>query len=69
MTDILIRNVPDSVLERIDARAAASGVSRTEFLRRQIEQIAGRSPEPATLDDFAKFSRIGDPEWMEGAWS
>ncbi len=69
MPDILIRNVPDSVLAQIDARAAASGVSRTEYLRRQIEQIAGTGSGPATLDDFAKFTRLGDPEWMENAWS
>jgi plasmid stability protein len=69
MTDVLIRNVPDDVLERIDAKAAKLGISRNEFLRRQIAQEAGRDVEPATLDDLARFIRLGDDEWMQGAWS
>lgn len=37
MTDILIRGLSDAAIERIDAAAAAMGLSRNEFLPRKLE--------------------------------
>ena len=69
MTDVLIRNVPDDVLERIDARAARLGLSRNEYLRRQITQDASRASETVRVEDFAKFADLADDEVMRSAWS
>lgn len=69
MTDVLIRNVPEETLKRVDARAARLGLSRSEYLRRQIERDVARGDEQASREDLGKFERLGDEEWMRGAWS
>lgn len=69
MTDVLIRNVPDDVIERIDARAAQLGLSRNEFLRREVAQVADRTSGNLRSEDFAKFADLGDEAIMRGAWS
>jgi plasmid stability protein len=73
MTDILIRDVPEAVVAAIDARAAALGLSRNEFLRRKVAQEARRSSQPVTAADLQRFSELaadlGDPEVMAQAWS
>jgi hypothetical protein len=43
MSDVLIRDVPVEVLAVIDHRASRLGLSRNEYLRRQLSQDAGRS--------------------------
>lgn len=40
MTGVLIRDVPDEVVSAIEAKARRLGLSRTEYLRRQIVRIA-----------------------------
>ena len=40
MPDVLIRDVPVDDLVRLDARAARLGLSRNEYLRRQLRQSA-----------------------------
>jgi hypothetical protein len=73
MSDVLIRDVPDEVLAVIDHRAAALGLSRSEYLRRQLSQEAGRSEVAVTLADLQRFSELArdldDPEVMDQAWS
>jgi hypothetical protein len=73
MSDVLIRDVPDDVLAVIDRRAGALGLSRNEYLRRQLSQEAGRSAAPVTTADLQKFSHtvrdLDDPEVMDRAWS
>jgi plasmid stability protein len=69
VTDVLIRNLPDDVLERIDARAARLGLSRNEFLRREIAQVAGRDSGSLRSEDFAKFADLADDEIMRGSWA
>lgn len=69
MTDVLIRNVPDADLSRIDGHAARLGLSRGEYLRRSIAQDARRDRSPVTVDDFDKFASLADEETMRGAWS
>ena len=73
MSDVLIRDVPDDVLAVIDHRANYLGLSRSEYLRRQLSQEAGRSDAPVTAADLQRFSDtvrdLGDPEVMDQAWS
>ena len=73
MSDVLIRDVPDDVLAVIDHRAHYLGLSRSEYLRRQLSQEAGRSDAPVTAADLQTFSHtfrdLGDPEVMNQAWS
>lgn len=69
MTDVLIRNVPDEDLSRIDEHAARLGLSRGEYLRRSISQEARRHSSPLSVSDFDKFESLTDEETMRGAWS
>lgn len=72
MSDVLIRDVPDGVLAAIDARAAALGVSRNEYLRRRLSEDARRSSPSVELADLARFADtfadLADPDVMNRAW-
>ena len=72
MTDILIRNVPDSVVAEIDAQASALGLSRVEFVRRQLLREAMRVQRPVTWDDLRnsdkRFLDLLDDDLMNQAW-
>lgn len=72
MTDILIRDVPDSTIEEIDRQARHLGVSRSEFLRRWLS----RDFRPASAVTTRHLSRLGeltqdlnDTDVMGRAWS
>jgi hypothetical protein len=73
MTDVLIRNVPEEDLVRIDEQAARLGLSRGEYLRRQIAQTAARGTGAVTVHDLrraAELSRdLRDEDLMRDAWS
>jgi hypothetical protein len=69
VTDILIRNVPDEELAIIDKRASRLGLSRGEYLRRQIAKDASLGDASVQVDQFAKLSDLADDELMRGAWS
>jgi plasmid stability protein len=47
-TLVQIRDVPDEVHRTLKARAAQEGVSLSEYLRSELERVAG-SPTPAEL--------------------
>lgn len=68
--NLLIRDVPDDVVATIDAQAKRLGLSRSEYLRRQLLQVSGR--RTTTLEDlqwFAEtFSDLTDEELMAKAW-
>jgi hypothetical protein len=74
VTDVLIRGLSDAAVARIDADAAAAGLSRNEYLRRRFE--AERSPSTIdvefTVDDLRRAaeaaSDLDDPQVMENAW-
>ena len=72
MTDVLIRDVPDDVVSAIEAKAKRLGLSRTEYLRRQMLRVASTSDEPVTVESLRRFAEtfadLGDPEVMRGAW-
>ncbi|SNQ45569.1 Antitoxin VapB2 [Frankia canadensis] len=73
MSDVLIRDVPDDVLAAVEAHAARLGLSRNEYLRRQLAQDAARSITPVTLDDLRWFSTtfrdLVDEDVMRQAWT
>ncbi len=69
MTDVLIRNVPEDELARIDERAVALGLSRGEYLRRQIAKDASRKPGQLSVGQLAKFADLADDDVMRDAWS
>lgn len=72
MSDILIRDVPESTVAEIDRRAAGLGVSRNEYLRRWLDTDI-RTPQPVTAEDLRRVSRLArdlaDPDVMQEAWS
>ncbi|WP_350280808.1 ribbon-helix-helix protein, CopG family [Kribbella sp. HUAS MG21] len=73
MSDVLIRDVPDDVLEVLDRRAAGLGLSRNEYLRRQLTQDAARSEVTVTAADLQRLSELArdlaNPDVMDRAWS
>ena len=72
MPDMLIRDIPEDVLAAIDANAARLGLSRNEYLRRELSLVAQRSASPVTADDLRQFSSmfadLADPDVMNRAW-
>lgn len=72
MPNILIRDLPEHVVAAIDANAQRLGLSRNEYLRRQLGTESGPH-ETVTVDDLKRsaevFADINDPDVMSGAWS
>lgn len=74
MVDVLIRDVPDDVVAAVDARAKRLGLSRTEYLRRQLLHAASTAEESGavTADDLHRFAEtfqdLDDPAVMSRAW-
>lgn len=73
MPDVLVRGLSAAAIERLDAQALALGLSRNEFLRRQLEAA------PPTGDDSslawadwrrsaAVFGDLANPDVMAAAW-
>lgn len=73
MTDVLVRNIPENVLARVDEHAARLGLSRGEYLRRQIEQNAGGGAQQLTVAELRRASELSrdllDEDVMHEAWS
>lgn len=73
MPDVLIRGLSAAAVGRIDADAAALGLSRNEFLRRKLEDGVPLSPDAAvSADDWRRsaetFGDLDDPTVMASAW-
>jgi hypothetical protein len=72
VSDILIRDVPESTVAEIDRRAGDLGISRNEYLRRWLD-TGMRPAQPVTPEDFRRFGRLArdlaDPDVMREAWS
>lgn len=70
--NVLIRDLPDHVVAAIDANAQRLGLSRNEYLRRQLV-TESRPHAPVTVDDLRRsagvFADLDDPDVMAGAWS
>ena len=73
MPDVLIRNFPAEDLALLDEHAARLGLSRTEFLRRQLHQEARRTATTVTAADLTIFSSavadLADESVISNAWS
>ncbi|MEU6646707.1 ribbon-helix-helix protein, CopG family [Saccharomonospora sp. NPDC046836] len=73
MSDVLIRDVPDDVLAAIDTQAARLGLSRNEYIRRELRNVAQRSASSVTADDLQRFAHtfadLTDPDVMDQAWT
>lgn len=73
MPDILIRNFPAEDLDLLDERARRMGLSRSEFLRRQLRREARRTELTVTAADLAELAGLvpdlGDPSVLDDAWS
>lgn len=72
MSDFLVRDVPEDVLAAIDANADRLGLSRNEYVRRELAQVAQRSASPVTVDDLGRFADtfadLADDDVMDQAW-
>lgn len=73
MPNILIRDLSQEAVDRIDAAAANLGLSRNEYLRRRFEQSANAPGErTVTAEDWKRsaetFADLADPDVMENAW-
>lgn len=73
MPNILIRDLSQEAVDRIDAMAANLGLSRNEYLRRKFEGGAGPTGErTVTAEDWQRsaevFADLADPAVMEAAW-
>lgn len=71
MADLLIRDVPDDVINAIDAKAKRLGLSRTEYVRRALarERTATGSLTREDLRWFSEtFRDLADEEVMRRAW-
>ena len=72
MADFLIRDLSEDDLAAIDSQAARLGLSRNEYLRRELKIVAQRSTSSVTVDDLRKFADrfadLTDPDVMDQAW-
>ncbi|MGQ0775098.1 MAG: type II toxin-antitoxin system VapB family antitoxin [Pseudonocardiales bacterium] len=72
MTDILIRDVPAEAIAAVEANAKRMGLSRNEYLRRQLIREAARTTEKLTMQELRRFAEtvadLDDPEVMAKAW-
>ncbi len=73
VADLLIRNIPADDLDLIDEQARQLGLSRTEYLRRRLHQIAHGGQGTVTVADFQRLADLlpdlTDPQVMDDAWS
>lgn len=73
MPNVLIRGLSDEAVDRIDAEAAALGLSRNEYLRRKLEcrtpPVQGATLTPEDWGRSAEaFGDLSDPSVMDSAW-
>jgi hypothetical protein len=73
MPNVLIRDLSQEAVDRIDAEAAGQGLSRNEYLRRKLEE--GTRPtadRTVTSEDWQRsaevFADLADPAVMDTAW-
>jgi hypothetical protein len=73
VSDVLIRGLSEEAVARIDADAAARGLSRQEYLRQRFEREGTvRAQRSLTLEDLrraeAAAADLDDPQVMDSAW-
>ncbi|MGJ3507521.1 type II toxin-antitoxin system VapB family antitoxin [Enemella sp. A6] len=72
MTNVLIRGLSDEAVARIDRSAAELGLSRNEYLRRQLEVDTTRPAVKITDEHWKRSAEVladlADPDIMADAW-
>lgn len=72
MADVLIRDVPESVLAAVDAHASRLGLSRAEYIRRRLAADAATSVATVSVADLRSLADLTadleDPQVMGAAW-
>jgi hypothetical protein len=72
VSDVLICDIPDDVLARIDAHAEQLGLSRVEYIRRRLAQDARTARIAVCRDDLQRFgaavTALADEDLMREAW-
>jgi Ribbon-helix-helix protein, copG family len=72
VTDLLVRDLPESVVAALDANAARLGLSRSEYVRRRLTDDARRTSGTVTVADLDRFSQtfrdLADDDVMRRAW-
>jgi hypothetical protein len=73
MPNILIRDLSQEAVDRIDVAASNLGLSRNEYLRRKFEEGTGPTGErTVTAEDWQRsaevFADLADPTVMDAAW-
>ena len=72
MPNILIRDLPQSVLTQIDGEADRLGISRVEYVRRQLIREAQRTVSAVSAADLERSGRLLadllDEDLMGQAW-
>ncbi|MCB0910522.1 MAG: antitoxin [Propionibacteriaceae bacterium] len=73
MPDLLIRDFPSDELRALDDQARRLGLSRVEYLRRQLVQAAHRGGPGIGAADLVRLgevvSDLADVSVMDAAWS
>jgi hypothetical protein len=72
MADLLIRDLSPEVLEVLDQRARAQGISRSEFVRRKLTQETASTQESCTEAHLKNLLTLlpdlADEKIMADAW-
>ncbi len=70
MPDMLIRDIPEHVLAALDTKARRLGLSRSEYVRRQLAaEAVTDTVTPEDLTRFADtFADLGRADVMTKAW-
>ncbi|MEI6623253.1 MAG: antitoxin [Actinomycetes bacterium] len=72
MADILIRDLPDEVVAALDGNASRLGLSRNEYLRRQLAHDVSVNRGVTSKQDWSdfagRFADLADPQTMDDAW-
>lgn len=73
MPDVLIRDFPAEDLTLLESQARQLGLSRAEYLRRELQQVARRAGVAVTTRDLVELSDLisdlGDESVIAQAWS
>jgi hypothetical protein len=73
MTDLVIADVDERVLRRVEAAAARDGLDAAEYVRAQLPRLSATTVAPLTSRDLDRFSELaadlGDPDVMSRAWA
>lgn len=72
MADLLIRDLAPEILNALDIRASALGLSRVEYVRRTLAQSISTATESVTQKHLIELLELlpdlADKKIMEQAW-